>query len=170
MYRVLVPIDTSEARAASQARTVAALPGAPEDVEATLFHVFDDRQTAETTTVRQLPAGKRATEILVEAGLPVTAESGTGEPAEAIVGAAERIDADHIVMGGRKRGRMESLLFGSVSRSVARGTDLPVTIAGDATQGLSTYVCGTCGERVFTEEPTETCPACGADQLLPPAT
>jgi nucleotide-binding universal stress UspA family protein len=168
MYRTLVPIDGNEERATSQARTVCALPTAAENVEVTLLHVFDDRDTAETTSVRQLPAGRRATEILVEAGVPVTAESATGNPAEVILDAAERIKADHIVMGGRTRGTMGSLLFGSVSREVSNETDLPVTIAGDSVRDKPSHVCETCGERYFTDEEIVECRNCGGVQVVPP--
>jgi len=169
MYRVLVPIDENEQRAASQARTVAALPTAAENIEATLVHVFDDRDTAETTSVRHLPSGKRATEVLVEAGVPVTTESANGDPADVILAAAERTNADHIVMGGRKHGRMGAILFDSVSRQVSNGTDLPVTIAGDAARGKPSHVCETCGERFYTDDAVEECPICGGVQVGPPA-
>lgn len=169
MYRVLVPIDASEERATSQARTVAALPTSPENVEAILLHVFDDQDTAETTSVRQLPAGKEASRVLVETGVPVTTESAHGDVVEEIVDAADRNKADAIVLGGRKRGSVGSLLFGSVTKAVAQKTDLPVTIAGDAVPGRPNYVCETCGERYYTDEEITQCTNCGGAKVMPPS-
>ena len=42
MYDVLIAVDDDEDRAAAQARAVADLPGATEDVTAHLCHVFTD--------------------------------------------------------------------------------------------------------------------------------
>ena len=53
MYRVLLPLDTSESRTAAQVDAVASLPGADGGVEATLLHVFDDRETADALTLHQ---------------------------------------------------------------------------------------------------------------------
>jgi len=161
MYRVLVPIDTSEDRAASQARAVAALPDATGSVEAVLLHVFDDEDRADETTPTQLPAGKRAREILEARDIAVRQESVVGDPADAILTAAGDLHADAIVMGGRKRSRVGALLFGSVSQAVTLGADLPVTITGDDVAGDPTFVCATCGERYYTEAEITKCNSCG---------
>ncbi|MGM0604896.1 MAG: universal stress protein [Halobacteriota archaeon] len=51
-----------------------------------------------------------------------------GDPAEEIVGYAESIDADYVVVAGRKRSAVGKALFGSVAQSVTLATDLPVVM------------------------------------------
>jgi nucleotide-binding universal stress UspA family protein len=130
MYRVVVPIDSSESRTAAQVETVASLPGADGSVEATLLHVFEDRDTAESTSVTQLRTGGTAEQRLLDRGVAVETASRYGDPAEEILGAAEEVDADLIVLGGRKRSPLGSLLFGSVSQAVTLDATRPVVITG----------------------------------------
>jgi nucleotide-binding universal stress UspA family protein len=61
---------------------------------------------------------------------------GPGEVAREILNAATRSGADLILMGGRARGELTGLLFGSVSHKVAIGARCPVVIvpAGAATK------------------------------------
>jgi len=49
----------------------------------------------------------------------VRTELGSGDPAEQIIDAANRLQADAIVMGRRGHGRLAGLLLGSVSQKVA---------------------------------------------------
>jgi nucleotide-binding universal stress UspA family protein len=49
----------------------------------------------------------------------IQVQSGWGDPAEVIIEAARRDQADAIVMGRRGRGRLVGLLLGSVSQKVA---------------------------------------------------
>lgn len=165
MYRVLVPIDTSEERAASQARAVTTLPNAAETVEADLLHVFGDEDRADQTTPTQLSSGKRATEILQNEGIRVHAHSVSGDPVEEILAAADEQRADAIVLGGRKRSTVGTLLFGSVSQAVTLGADVPVTITGDDVAGKPTYVCSTCGERYYTDAEVRECNSCGGAKI-----
>jgi nucleotide-binding universal stress UspA family protein len=138
MYRVLVPIDGSEERAAAQSKMVASLPGADESVEATLLRVFDDRQTAESTSVGQLTAGQVAEDALLNAGVSVETRSTYGDPAEEILRVADEIDAELIVLGGRKRSPLGSFLFGSVSQAVTIDASRPVVVTGDEAERTET--------------------------------
>jgi len=133
MYRVLLPVDASEDRAAAQAAAVTNLPHAAEGVEVHVVHVFDGEDVAETTTVEQTPSGKQLVEELRRAGLKVTTESTYGDPTERIVDAAQEHDADMIILGGRKRSPMGALVFGSVSQGVILDADRPVAVTGSAT-------------------------------------
>lgn len=63
------------------------------------------------------------------AGLAVTSEAVQGRPADAIVATAERIGADLIVTGSRGRGRLRSMLLGSVANEVASHATCPVLVA-----------------------------------------
>lgn len=131
MFRVLMPIDGNESRGAAQADAVRAMPNASEGIEVTLLHVFDDGDQADTTSPRQIPGGREAYDRLTDASIRVEQESRNGDPAAEILAAAEEINADHIVLGGRKRSPARSALFGSVSMEVMRNANRPVTITGE---------------------------------------
>lgn len=130
MYRVLLPLDTSEARATAQVDAVSSLPGASESVEVTLLHVFGDREAADTTSVGQLPAGSMARDRLQTNRVAVDTVVRHGDPAEQILDVADEVDADMIVLGGRKRSPLGSLLFGSVSQAVTLDSSRPVLVTG----------------------------------------
>ena len=51
-----------------------------------------------------------------------------GEPAEAILAAAQANKADIVVMGSHGRGSVKGILLGSVSSKVIAQSELPVTI------------------------------------------
>jgi nucleotide-binding universal stress UspA family protein len=145
MYRVLVPIDADVDRAVAQARAVRALPGSPGDTAVTLLHVFDDDGEGSTTSPAQIASGRPAMAEFEAAGLAVTETSRSGDPAEEIVQAAREVDADLIVLGGRKRSQIGSLIFGSVTQAVLRDTGRPVMVTGDEVPPVE-------GEEAETEE------------------
>lgn len=132
MFEVLVPLDRDEARTRAQVDAVASLPNENGEVSAVLMHVFDDADEAESTGVRQLANGRVAYDALTEANVTTDTVTVQGEPAEQIRQVADERDVDMIVLGGRKRSTIGSLLFGSVSKSVSLETDRPVLITGDA--------------------------------------
>jgi len=78
MYRVLIPVDTSEERALAQAEYVTSLPNAAESVEAYLLFVFtedsdDLPQEFETfKSASRIGSVRRAQEALEDAGIEVT--------------------------------------------------------------------------------------------------
>lgn len=131
MYRVLVPIDTDEDRAVAQARAIENLPGARGDVEVTLLHIVEDADGPTSTSADQIPAGRAAMEALREARIGANPIARGGDPAAEIVQVAREIDADAIVLGGRKRSPLGSLLFGSVTQAVILDADRPVMVTGD---------------------------------------
>ena len=53
-----------------------------------------------------------------------------GDPARAIVGVAEEVDADCVLLGRETRSRLEGVLFGDVSQDVLRLSSRPVLVAG----------------------------------------
>jgi len=67
-----------------------------------------------------------ATQLFLDRGRQARALVVVGDPAEAILEAAESESADLIVMGRRGLGRLEGLLVGSVSERVARHAQAPV--------------------------------------------
>jgi len=130
MYRVLMPVDSSESRGAAQAGAVTALPSAGEDVVVTLLYAFEDTDRERETAPRQIPGGSVAYDQLQAAGVAVEQVSRVGDPAAEILAVAEEVDADHILLGGRKRSPARSLLFGSVTQAVLLDADRPVSVTG----------------------------------------
>ena len=134
MYRVLVPVDDNEERALAQARFVTDLPGADE-IEATVAHALQGRERSEDVPeearrASQVRAVRAALEYLRENGVRAEAADIDTPPAAGIVEHADRIDADLIVMGGRKRSAAGKAVFGSVTQSVILTADRAVAVAG----------------------------------------
>ncbi len=124
MYEVLLAIDNDETRAIAQARAVADLPTASEEVTVHLCHVFTDNP--EGASVNQLSAVRRARERLEDAGVTCVHYEASGDPGAEIVAAATSIDADVICVSGRKRSPAGKAAFGSVTQQVVLSSDRPV--------------------------------------------
>jgi nucleotide-binding universal stress UspA family protein len=132
MYDVLMPIDSSESRGTAQAGAVGELPCAAEEIRVTLLHVFADEDREEKTVPKQIRGGSAARSRLEEAEVEIREVSRVGDPATEILATAQEEEIDHIVLGGRKRSPLGSLLFGSVSQAVVLDAERPVTITGGA--------------------------------------
>ncbi|MFB6120095.1 MAG: universal stress protein [Halobacteriaceae archaeon] len=160
MYRALVPLDADLDRAEAQARAVRRLPGTGDELDVTLLHVGDDREA-------DVPAVDRAESVLSEVGADVTRMVRQGDPASVIVNVASEVDAEAIVLGGRKRSPLGSFLFGSVSQAVMADASRPVMITGTEVKHDPTHVCQSCGETYHLEEGVEVseCRACGGTKV-----
>lgn len=126
-YRLLVPVDTDEARALDQAKYVTRLPNAPAAAEATVLYVQDSEardQFAEND------AAVAAADAIAEAGVPVERVTAGGGVSRRIVDRARDVRADDVVMGGRKRSGIQKALLGSVTQDVLLADERPVTITG----------------------------------------
>lgn len=163
MYHVLAPIDRDEDRAAAQADAVVRLPDATESVHVTVLYVSEEGEDARETDPANLPAGERIVDRLSEANITVETTRRTGDPARTILDVAAEIGADMIVLGGRKRSPLGTLLFGSVSQSVLLDADRPVTVTGTEIKQDPSHRCENCGETYYTQPEVEidTCRSCG---------
>lgn len=136
MYHVLVPVDTDEQRARTQAEFVTSLPYASSEVEATVLFVFHGEVEEMPEELKQFGSAQRvgsvmrAVEHLEEHDVEVTIREDSGDSAADIVQTAEAEDVDLIALGGRKRSAAAKVLLGSVSQTVLRNTDRPVVITG----------------------------------------
>lgn len=137
MYRVLIAIDSDEQRARNVAEAVTALPGRSDDIEAVILNVFKEFEVTGEGSVRSAdlydetsfpPSVGVAEERLSEAGIEATTRREHGDPAESILAVADELDADIIVVGGRKQSPAGKVLFGSVTQSVLLAADRPVLV------------------------------------------
>ena len=64
-------------------------------------------------------------------GVAVTTELRKGDPCDTIVGYAEERDVDLIVVGTTTGGRLDRILYGSVTQCVARTASVPVLAVGE---------------------------------------
>lgn len=133
MYQVLVPVDGDEARARSQAAYAATLAEEAPDAEVTVLYVVppDALETDAGVDFAEVGAAVTAAEELEEHDVSVERRVEGGKTiAEEILDVADDIDADELVMGGRKRSGMARVLLGSTVHDVFVSTDRPVTITG----------------------------------------
>lgn len=131
MYRVLLPVDSNTSRALEQARAVADLPSATDDVEATLLRVFDDIAASDDTEMidpTRVYAVTEVQEFLEDAGITVELRGEVGDSGDVIIDVADEIDADVIVLGGPTQSPIGKVVFGSVGQYVLLNADRPVTM------------------------------------------
>jgi nucleotide-binding universal stress UspA family protein len=126
MYEIVAGIDKSEARGTAIAEAITEIPMDASEVRVTLLHDFEENP--EGASVDQVASVRRAREVLEEAGVEVSLEESSGEPADAILRLADEHDADMVVVAGRKRTPTGKVLFGSVTQSVILGTDRSVLV------------------------------------------
>lgn len=138
MYRVLMPVDTNEQRSLAQARYAAGLPDATNSVEVTVLYVYDDDDSLDpgsdesSREPEDLESVASVVEFFESEGVAYQTAKDRADPVGAILDQADLHDADEIVLGGRKRSPAGKVLFGSVTMSVLRNTDVPVVVTGAA--------------------------------------
>ena len=130
MYQIVVPVDDDVDRAAAQAQYVTELPGDPTEVSVTIAHAYPDTDRSDDNPDEESPGVLEAMEHLRDAGLTVEKQELYVPVAEGILDLAADVDADVIVMGGRKRSPAGKALFGSVTQSVILDATIPVTVVG----------------------------------------
>ncbi|MBS7780206.1 universal stress protein [Acidovorax sp. CCYZU-2555] len=138
MLRIMIAVDGSEPSLDAVRHGVklvrqglhASLVLAHVQQEASLFELAT--QDPDLIARASVAAGRHLMEpavALVEAaGASYETEVGLGEPAPTLVDMAERNGCDMIVIGAWGQGGVRRALIGSVSREVARLSQVPVTI------------------------------------------
>lgn len=137
MYRVVVAADPNVETANEAAEALTSLPCAPEDIDVTILDVFEEFEVADAGgRVRSedvfdptnfSDGAVAVTKTLDRFDPVIRAEH--GDPADRILSVARDLDADLIVMSGRKRSPTGKAVFGSVVQSVLLNTDRPVLVA-----------------------------------------
>lgn len=138
LMRVLLPVDSDKERAIAVAEVVKTLSNTGATIHATILNVqnkidvsdsggrvsseewFDDEDFPESVDVLQ--------KILEDEDVLAKKRREHADPAESIIEIAEDINADWILMAGRKRTPVGKVLFGSVTQSVLLNADIPVTV------------------------------------------
>ena len=138
MKRVLLAVDSDEARARRGAEGVASMPGAPDDLAVTVLNVFEEFTAAdEAGQVRSkdlfdeddLPDSVLAArDVLAAEGIAVDLRRAHGDPADRILAVAADEDAAVVAVAGRRRSPAGKAIFGSVTQSVVLGADRPVLV------------------------------------------
>lgn len=164
MYTILMPVDESEECAVAQSETVLDLPAGADQMLVYLLHVSDTALQSNDVSIEDTPGGEVAFERLTDAGIAVETMLRGGDPAEIIIECADQVSADMILLGGRKRSPLGSLLFGSVSQAVTLDATQPVTITGQAEQvDPPSHRCQNCGRKYYLDPAQEvaSCNKCG---------
>ena len=132
MYHVLIPVDRDKNRALHQAKFVAEIPDAAENVEATVLYVTrpGEKSEAENADFSAVDAAVEAAKHLESADISVNRVVDDGSPAEQILRSANELGIDEIVVGGRKRSGVQKVLLGSTAQDVMLSAEQPVTITG----------------------------------------
>jgi nucleotide-binding universal stress UspA family protein len=134
VYRVLVAVSDEVEQAVEQARFVASLP-ANSGLEVTVAHAYEDAYGDERGSGASLPpeeseAVRTVRTRLEQASVPVETREAYRPVAEGIVDLVADVDADLVVVGGRKRSPVGKALFGSVTQSVVLDSPAPVVVVG----------------------------------------
>ena len=147
MYRILLPVDTTELRARAQVDAILELPAAAEAVLVDVVHVHDEttpdaewaaggfsktyteEMAANVRESSRIPASVEAViDVLEDADVEYAVHEASGEPAEAILTLATEQDSDVIVLGNGNQSPVGKMLFGSVAQDVVLESDRPVTV------------------------------------------
>lgn len=126
MYQVLMAVDQNEARARGCAQAVVELPGG-KNIHVTLVHSFTDNP--EGASAGQVESVRIARDRLQAAGISVDVDETSGAPEEVLPRVATDVDADVIVLAGRKRSPAGKALFGSVTQSLILNSDRSILVA-----------------------------------------
>lgn len=84
------------------------------------------QEEATKQAVQEKPVVRALGEALENEGVEYEVHGGVGDPAEEIITLAGDLDADFVMVGGRRQSAARKALFGSVSQEIIRSVDRPV--------------------------------------------
>lgn len=131
MFRVVAAVSDDVEQARKQAAFIRSLPGRDElDVHVT--HAYDEPDERDPHGDPLPPEESDAViairTALEDAGIPVETHETYQPVAEGIVDLATDVDADLVIVSGRKRSPVGKALFGSTTQSVVLDSPVPVTV------------------------------------------
>lgn len=146
---ILVAVGPAEDERVGQLADQAIDIAEPNDTKVVILHVFEDNsydnsvmsynelveklgdghppKPTPTQLARRQTHVRTIKEALDEAGVETEVRGETGERADQIRAVAADIDADNIIIGGRKRSPTGKAMFGSVAQNIMLNADCPVT-------------------------------------------
>ena len=139
MFTVLLAIGKNIEHSLRSAEVIAELPDAKNSVDVTVLHVaekyhvtYGDGSTLSPDQLRDEEAVEEGVqnvvEFLEEQGISVSVKLSEGDVTTEIIETADEIDANRIVMAGRKRSPIGKAIFDSTTQSVLLNADRPVTV------------------------------------------
>lgn len=138
MYKVLLPVGESRERANRASEVVTNLPRPVEDIEITILNVFEEFEVSDEhgkLGSEDLYDEEDFPDVAIEVhdslddhGFTTLLRREHGNPSKQIINVAGEIQADIIVMGGRKRSPVSKAVFGSVTQDVLIEADRPVMV------------------------------------------
>jgi len=101
--------------------------------ETDVVHAVNSQSGGGGTSARAVDRGKAALEAVTEQlGGVTTVETHQlirgNAPAADVFNVADEVDADELVIGVRKRGQADRLIFGSVAEDIMRQSDYPMRV------------------------------------------
>lgn len=133
MYHILLPADMDESRTEAQAEYVLDLPAEPSDLAVTILYVLprSDAAVTDHDGFEGNESAVRAANRLEGWEIDVSRTVRSGKPvSRTIIEVAREIEADEIVMAGRKRSGVSRVLIGSTATDVIQSADRPVVVTG----------------------------------------
>lgn len=131
------PSDKDRAEALAEAVVEV---GKPSDADIVLAHVFTDAEFAQTAerldfggaadpdeVAKRHQTVRTMTGLFDDAGVSYSIRGAVGEHAEEIIDLAQDVEADRVVVGGRKRSPTGKAVFGSTAQAVMLDAPCPVT-------------------------------------------
>lgn len=141
MYTILVAVPENQDEAANIEETIQDVPIMPSRAELHVLNVYEDTDIEQKswtgTDIDEFPSTLAETaSTLKRSQFDLTLHRKFGNAVEKITETASEINADLIVVGGRKRSAVGKALFGSTAQSVILHTEIPVLIASNTQQHI----------------------------------
>lgn len=141
MADILIPVEEEDIQINNTKSTVLGLPFNSEATNLHILNVFEEFEveSAQWSTInseefydKEFPQSiANLADEFDDNGYSVELHRRHGDPVDTIIQLSNEINADMIIVGGRKRSPVGKVLFGSVAQSVVLQTDIPVLIAGN---------------------------------------
>ena len=145
---VLLAVGTEDETQTEQIAREAIAVAEPTGAEVVLTHVFTDEEfdgirsklgvdeSSEGSTPDAVAERHTTTRALAKAldaaGVDYSIRGAVGDHADEVVGVASAVEADRVVVGGRRRSPTGKAVFGSVAQEVILSSPCPVTFVRDA--------------------------------------